>query len=302
MAGSIPLAECNCRHGAVGGAKRMHADSTSSTRASGHHDLWSSRARKLEVRLRATWLWCGIGLGLAPAVPLGLWIWFHLAGFDGSVPVTRHAFVFLGIITALVLGGFGFGTGLLMDRLRVAALHDGLTGVFNRRFLRESMPQLQASAARRRVPMCVIMIDLDHFKRVNDQYGHIIGDQTLCAVSDVLRANCRRSDLLARYGGEEFAILCPDTDCDTALLVAERLRVAVESLDEDALGHPGPQTISLGVAVQSGRLELLPERLIDHADTALYEAKLRGRNRTTVWLDGEEYLRWHTPFAGIPLA
>jgi diguanylate cyclase (GGDEF)-like protein len=301
MAGSMLVADCNGDLGARD-TNRLPADSTSFTPADSRHDLWSVRPREIEVRsLRTTWLWLGIGLGLAPAVPLALWIWFHLAGLDGTDPVARQALLFSGIIAALVLGGFGFGAGLLMDRLRVAALHDGLTGVFNRRFLRESMPQLQASAARRRAPMCVIMIDLDHFKRVNDQYGHMVGDQTLCAVSDVLSANSRSSDLVARYGGEEFAILCPDTNCETALIVAERLRVAVESLDEEALGHPGPQTISLGVAVQSGDLEVLPERLLDHADTALYEAKRRGRNRTTVWLDGEEYLRWHTPFAGIPL-
>jgi diguanylate cyclase (GGDEF)-like protein len=201
-------------------------------------------------------------------------------------------------MTAVVLTSFGAGAGWLMDRLRGAAMHDGLTGLFNRRFLRESLPQMQASAARRNAPMCVIMLDLDHFKRVNDEFGHLIGDRTLCAVSDALRTNSRRSDVVARYGGEEFAILCPDTDCEAGLGVAERLRTAVAALDEDALGHPGPQTISLGVAAQSGHLELLPERLLDHADMAMYEAKRRGRNRTTLWLDGEEYLRLHTPAGG----
>jgi diguanylate cyclase (GGDEF)-like protein len=243
-------------------------------------------------KVRSCFVWAGIGLILAPGAPLGMWICFDLFGISSTSPVARSALWYSGIMTAVVLASFGYGAGWLMDRLRSAALHDGLTGLFNRRFLRESMPQMQASAARRRSPMCVIMIDLDHFKRVNDEYGHIIGDRTLCAVSECLRATSRRADVVARYGGEEFAILCPDTDGETGLLMAERLRTAVASLGEDDLGHPGPQTISLGVAVQTAELELLPERLLDHADTAMYESKRRGRNRTTVWVDGEEYVRF----------
>ena len=176
----------------------------------------------------------------------------------------------------------------MMDRVRSASLHDGLTGLFNRRFLRESLPQMQAAAARRRSPLCVVMIDLDLFKRVNDNHGHLIGDQTLCAVSDALRKHSRKSDLVARYGGEEFAVLCPDTDCATGLQVAERLRAAIESLGPSKLGHPGPQTISLGVAVQSPDNPLTPEVLLDHADMALYRAKHRGRNCSVAWLDGSE--------------
>ena len=239
-------------------------------------------------------------MALAPGAPLGLWVWFDLFDIPSDSDVARSALWYSGIMTAVVLTSFGFGAGWLMDRLRSAALHDGLTGLFNRRFLRESLPQLQASAARRRAPMCVMMVDLDHFKRVNDEHGHLVGDKTLCAVAEALRSTSRRSDVVARYGGEEFAIVCPDTDGETGLLMAERLRAAIEALGEDELGYPGPQTISLGVAVQSAELELLPERLLDHADTAMYEAKRRGRNRTTVWVDGEEYVRVLTPVPGHP--
>lgn len=216
-------------------------------------------------------------------------VWFRLVGIDNDGEIATHALVYSTIMTALVFASFGGGAGWLMDRLRSAALHDGLTGLFNRRFLRESLPQLQASAARRESPLCVIMVDLDHFKQVNDNYGHIVGDQTLRAVAEALRAHSRRSDIVARYGGEEFAILCPDTDCETGLQVAERLRVAVSSLSEAQLGYPGPQTISLGVAVQSEGRELSPEQLLEHADAAMYEAKHRGRNRAIAWLDGAEY-------------
>jgi diguanylate cyclase (GGDEF)-like protein len=240
---------------------------------------------------RSVWIWAAIGLALAPGAPIGLWAYFAFLGIPASDEVARAALTYSAVMTSLVMTAFGFGAGLLMDRLRSAALHDGLTGLFNRRFLRESLPQLQASAARRGAPLCLIMLDLDHFKRVNDTYGHLVGDQTLRAVSEALRESSRRSDLIARYGGEEFAVLCPDTDCETGLLVAERLRTAVEALDEARLGHRGPQTISLGVAVQTQDHELPPERLLDQADIAMYKAKSRGRNCTVAWLDGQEYVR-----------
>jgi diguanylate cyclase (GGDEF)-like protein len=244
--------------------------------------------------LRSTWAWALIGLALAPGAPLGLWVYFALVGIPSSGEVARTALIYSAVMTSLVFTCFGFGAGWLMDRLRSAALHDGLTGLFNRRFLRESLPQLQASASRRGAPLCLIMLDLDHFKRVNDTYGHLIGDQTLRAVSDALRESSRRADLVARYGGEEFAVLCPDTDCETGLYVAERLRAAVEALGVAQLGYPGPQTISLGVAVQAGDHELTPEQLIEQADVAMYEAKRRGRNRAIAWLDeldGQEDVR-----------
>ncbi len=240
--------------------------------------------------VRSAIAWSLAGLVLAPGAPLGLWLIYLAAGVELDAGAARLALWYSGIATAVVFTSFGYLAGRLMDRLRRAALRDGLTGLFNRRFLRESLPQLQAAAARRRSPLCVVMVDLDHFKQVNDAHGHLVGDQTLAAVARALHDNSRRSDVVARYGGEEFAVLCPDTDCETGLQVAERLREAVERLDAAQLGHPGPQTISLGVAVQSPDHELSPEQLLDHADLALYRAKHRGRNRSFAWLDGHEYV------------
>jgi diguanylate cyclase (GGDEF)-like protein len=250
--------------------------------------VYSNGLALTEMRLALRWALTG--LALAPGAPAGLWLLFWVAGIDASSSAARLALLYSGLATAIVFAGFGFCTGWLMDRLRRAALHDGLTGLFNRRFLRESLPQLQASAVRRRSPLCVVMIDLDHFKRVNDVHGHLIGDRTLAAVGRTLREHSRRSDLVARYGGEEFAVLCPDTDCETGVQVAERLRVAIEQLDAEQLGHPGPQTVSLGVAVQSLEDELTPEQLLDHADLALYRAKHLGRNRVVAWHGGHEHL------------
>lgn len=252
--------------------------------------LPSLRSKVSTRRFCSAHTWALVGFLLAPGAPLGLWAYFTFLGIPSSGEVARTALIYSAVMTALAFTSFGFGVGLLMDRLRSAALHDGLTGLFNRRFLRESLPQLQASANRRGAPLCLIMLDLDLFKRVNDTYGHLVGDQTLRGVSEALRESSRRSDLIARYGGEEFAVLCPDTDCETGLYVAERLRAAVEALDQSQLGHPGPQTISLGVAVQARDHELTPEQLIEHADIAMYEAKRRGRNRAIAWLDGCEYV------------
>lgn len=232
---------------------------------------------------RSALIWALIGLGLAPGAPIGLWLLFRAAEVDASTGAARLALSYSAIATAIVFASFGYWAGRLMDRLRRAALHDGLTGLFNRRFLRESLPQLQAAAARRHSPLCVVMIDLDHFKRVNDEHGHLIGDRTLAAVGRALREHSRRSDLVARYGGEEFAVLCPDTDRETGIQVAERLRVAIEQLGAEQLGHSGPQTVSLGVAVQSPKQALTPEQLLDQADLALYRAKQLGRNRTVAW-------------------
>jgi len=237
-------------------------------------------------RNRLAWRWAAFGLALSPGAPAGLWLVLRTWVPEATTAFTLPALLYSGLATATVFAGFGWVAGRLMDRLHEAALRDGLTGLFNRRFLRESLPRIQAAAARDGEPLCVLMIDLDHFKAVNDRHGHLIGDQTLRAVADTLRSNSRESDLIARYGGEEFAVLCPRTTCEIGVQVAERLREAVAALDEPALGHPGPQTISLGVAVQSPQRSQSPEALLEQADLALYEAKHRGRNRITARLDG----------------
>lgn len=239
--------------------------------------------------VRSSLIWALTGLALAPGAPMGLWLLFRVAEIDASAGAARLALIYSGIATAVVFASFGFWTGHLMDRLRRAAVHDGLTGLVNRRFLRESIPQAQAVAARRGRSLCVVMIDLDHFKQVNDAYGHLVGDHTLATVGRALREHSRRSDLVARYGGEEFAVLCPDADSEIGRQVAERLRAAIEQLGPEQLGHRGRQTVSLGVAVQPAGFELTPEQLLDQADLALYRAKHGGRNRTVVWLDGDEY-------------
>ncbi|MFV8752092.1 GGDEF domain-containing protein [Nannocystaceae bacterium ST9] len=220
-----------------------------------------------------------LGLALSPGAPIGLWLLTRWLQPESEI---GFALIYSGVATAFAFTLFGGWAGLVMDRLRRAAMHDGLTGLFNRRFLREALPSLQAAAVRRKEPLCLLMLDLDHFKRVNDRHGHLVGDQTLRAVAEVLRSQSRRSDLVARHGGEEFAVLCPTTDGPTGVQVAERLREAIAGLDAESLGHPGPQTVSIGIAVQTDE-DFTPEQLMDRADLALYQAKDAGRNRTSLW-------------------
>jgi diguanylate cyclase (GGDEF)-like protein len=157
-------------------------------------------------------------------------------------------------------------------RLETLAVTDGLTGVFNHRRFHEALGHEVMRSTRSRRPLSVLMIDVDHFKALNDAYGHPAGDAVLRGLAEALSHELRATDLLARYGGEEFAVLLPEAPQERALQVAERLRAAVESK-----GLHGA-TVSVGVATfpQDGESAAL---LLSVADGALYRAKHRGRNR-----------------------
>jgi diguanylate cyclase (GGDEF)-like protein len=127
--------------------------------------------------------------------------------------------------------------------------------------------------------LSALMIDLDHFKRVNDTYGHPIGDQVLAALADCCLKDLRPSDLFGRYGGEEFLVLLPETDHTQALEVAERLRKKVEKILLDTPRGPVNITVSVGVATLAKETDLDLDRLIIQADDALYAAKAAGRNQ-----------------------
>ena len=154
------------------------------------------------------------------------------------------------------------------------ALRDPLTGVFNRRYLEHRIESEVRSARRDASSLCLIMLDLDHFKRVNDTYGHPAGDDLLRQFTQLLHPLLRDEDTLARYGGEEFVVLCREIDLDAVSLLAARIREAVEA-------HPfclGDATIR--VTVSAGIVAYGPSTtdLLASADRALYAAKARGRN------------------------
>ena len=167
-----------------------------------------------------------------------------------------------------------------LERAREQSLRDGLTGIHNRRFLDEFLPKVGDQAARMNFPLSVLMLDIDHFKAFNDEFGHEGGDLVLKVFAQALQAQVRGGDILARYGGEEFAILLPNTGADLAESLAERLRRHIQNLPlpDPPIPHGRHLTTSIGVASYPDQT-LDPAALIGLADEALYEAKGNGRNR-----------------------
>jgi len=169
-----------------------------------------------------------------------------------------------------------------VSQMYESATQDGLTGVYNKRFFIERLEQEFAYHQRHAVPMAIIMIDIDHFKQVNDNYGHPTGDFILRKLSELCAQQCRTEDVFARYGGEEFAVILRQSTRQDAIEMAERIRKVVESVKFEYAGPDGPVsirvTISAGVSEQSGNIPS-PEALIEIADQNLYKAKEAGRNR-----------------------
>lgn len=170
----------------------------------------------------------------------------------------------------------------LRETLRQQSIRDALTGLYNRRFLEESLDRELARLERRQQPLTVIMIDVDHFKNFNDTYGHEAGDVVLRDLGRVLRRQSRQSDIACRYGGEEFTLLLPETPIDTGRQRAESLREAVQELKLTHNGQPlGEVTLSMGIATFPDH-GADRENLLYAADMALYEAKRAGRNRVVL--------------------
>ncbi len=171
------------------------------------------------------------------------------------------------------------------ERLKQLSRSDGLTGLFNRRHFQEYYQHVWERAQYDQSPVSVLMIDVDHFKKYNDRYGHPAGDECLRQVASVLEAQVRRpGDLVARYGGEEFIAVLPNTDADAAAAVAERVRQAIGALNmrhEASPTHP-VVTLSVGVASCQADFLLKSTALLTASDEALYQAKNTGRNRVSV--------------------
>ncbi len=158
-----------------------------------------------------------------------------------------------------------------------AALRDGLTKVFNRRYLIDRLHSEVAYALRHQAPLAVIMFDVDRFKEVNDQHGHLAGDFVLATMAQMILGTIRREDVFARYGGEEFVVICRGIDLHRARSFGERIRHRIEKQPFFFEGTSIPVTVSVGVAMMPPGLAD-PEQLIKLADQALYQAKDSGRN------------------------
>ena len=167
----------------------------------------------------------------------------------------------------------------------VEARTDALTQVANRRALDDELARCVADFARRGTPTTVMLLDVDHFKQVNDRYGHLAGDLILQSVAKECQKHLRSSDMFARYGGEEFICLLPEQDQEGALETAERIRQIIEQNQVPFESRSIGVTASVGLAPLQAVTNLTLERLIDQADQALYQSKKNGRNRVTLWQD-----------------
>jgi diguanylate cyclase (GGDEF)-like protein len=160
-----------------------------------------------------------------------------------------------------------------------AALRDGLTKAFNKRYFLGRLETELAYARRHRAPLSLVMFDVDHFKRVNDTYGHLAGDYVLSKIARLTQHTVRTEDVFARYGGEEFGVICRGVTLGNAGILGERLRAIVESTAFEHEMQRMPITISVGVAAYPDLPLETSDQLIAAADEALYAAKRSGRNR-----------------------
>lgn len=206
-----------------------------------------------------------------PAFPL-------LQFYAMALPVLLVTLVFKSMVDRIIEENYAY-------RLQIEALanRDALTGCYNRRYFMEEAARLLKLAQRSGLPSSLIMLDIDHFKSVNDRFGHPAGDLVICAVADKLLATMRETDLVARIGGEEFVALLPDTGRSAAHTAAERLRLAIAaaSVQADGVSEAIRVSASQGLALALADGDTL-EALLARADQALYAAKRGGRNRVMV--------------------
>ena len=163
----------------------------------------------------------------------------------------------------------------LREKLRTQALRDPLTGLYNRRYMEDVLERYANLADRNESPLSIVMIDLDHFKRLNDELGHAVGDAVLCEVAAAIVGSIRPCDVACRYGGEELVLLLPDCGLAEATAKAEMIRARIERLSEN---HGTRISASFGIATIP-QTSSKPESALADADAAMYRAKAEGRNR-----------------------
>lgn len=224
----------------------------------------------------------------------GISVKFDISRIENSLRIHGQIILFLGILsTSVFLGIIYCFTARLMkelsksqQKIQEMAITDDLTKLYNRRYFHSKLTEEFKKAKRYKRDIGCIMIDIDFFKKVNDNYGHHTGDDVLRNISDTIKATCRSIDTIARYGGEEIVILLPETDKEKSFLLAEKIRKIVEKKEIPYdQGESIQITISSGVSgFLSGELEKVtdPNQLVKDADIALYQAKTNGRNRVEI--------------------
>lgn len=186
----------------------------------------------------------------------------------------------LGLLSNQIAAALGIARAY--ETMAQRAAHDGMTQLLNRASFEEQSTQALQRAMRLERPLSLLIMDIDHFKSVNDTYGHAVGDEVIRAVASTIRSQVRRIDIAARYGGEEFVVVLEDTDTQGAYLFAERLRERVGALMHQSEQQAFRATISIGVASFPTHAAHI-QTLLEYADAALYQSKRAGRNRVTIW-------------------
>ncbi len=222
--------------------------------------------------------WAFYGAFLSLGSPAGLYV-IDKYMFEGYSDILKVAYIYSTIGTLIVFSSFGMWAGNFIDKLDYYASHDLLTQLFNRRYMQIRLEEAFSFCKRYQKPFLICMLDLDYFKKVNDTYGHSVGDKVLRAVSGVLKAESRGSDIVARWGGEEFIIFCPETSSEQGVLLSNRIREKVMELSAQDLGFKGPQTISIGVVLCSPNESSNLNFILKELDSTLYMAKNQGRNK-----------------------
>jgi diguanylate cyclase (GGDEF)-like protein len=176
----------------------------------------------------------------------------------------------------------------LKETLRIQSIRDPLTGLFNRRYMEESLEREARRVTRKQSTLGVIMFDIDHFKHYNDMFGHAAGDTFLRELGIFLKTSIRTEDIACRYGGEEFVLILPDASLEITRARAEKLREGIKHMNVRYLGQAsGPITISLGVAILPEH-GFTGEAVLLAADAALYRAKAEGRDKVIIVGQGTE--------------
>jgi diguanylate cyclase (GGDEF)-like protein len=246
------------------------------------YEFWRGRSEQLVSRWPAIFLLFAHGALFLLRTPLALLLpWApdnHVFGSVWLTVLSFEALLFTISIAFILLAMAKERTEL---RHRTAALVDPLTGIANRRSFLQDATQLAKRHSGKPLPTAVLLIDLDHFKSINDRFGHALGDRVLEIFSDAARKSVRSTDLLGRLGGEEFAAVLHDTSRDKAMAVAERIRESFAHAAQDVDGRPVGATLSIGLAYCEEAALDVPE-LLAQSDQALYFAKERGRNRVEV--------------------
>ena len=234
--------------------------------------VWRKAGQTLAGRIALGVLVCGGAIQLMRFVTASL----YPAGdnvMDASAQNVTYLAAFAFVIVLMAISQVLLATERLRSELEHAASHDSLTDAFTRRYMKEALQRELARCLRHNRYMSVLLLDIDHFKKVNDTLGHQEGDRVLTDLVANIKALLRGADLLGRFGGEEFVVLLPETPVDVAQMVAERVRAAMSSW--------GGPTVSIGVTASIAVGDTV-DALLARADTAMYRAKTKGRNRVEV--------------------